>query len=30
VHVIHEGRITKTGDKSIAQEIENNGYKNLI
>ena len=30
VHVINEGKITKSGDKSIAQEIEKNGYKNLI
>ena len=30
VHVIHEGRITKTGNISVAQEIEKNGYKNLI
>tara|TARA_Y100000590_G_scaffold421755_1_gene525785 strand:- start:296 stop:1036 length:741 start_codon:yes stop_codon:yes gene_type:complete len=30
VHVIYEGKITKSGDKSIAQEIEKNGYKNLI
>ncbi len=30
VHVINEGKITKTGDKSIAEEIEKNGYKNLI
>ena len=30
VHVINAGRITKSGDKSIAQEIEKNGYKNLI
>ena len=30
VHVISEGKITKSGDKSIAHEIEKNGYKNLI
>lgn len=30
VHVINQGKITKTGDKSIAEEIEKNGYKNLI
>tara|TARA_Y100000590_G_scaffold430170_1_gene543527 strand:- start:2343 stop:3083 length:741 start_codon:yes stop_codon:yes gene_type:complete len=30
VHVINQGKITKSGDKSLALEIENNGYKNLI
>jgi len=30
VHVINDGKITKSGDRSIAQEIEVNGYKNLI
>ncbi len=30
VHVLHNGKIVKTGDKSIATEIEENGYKNLI
>ena len=30
VHVINNGKITHSGDKSIAQEIEKNGYKNLI
>jgi len=30
VHVISNGRITRSGDKSIAEEIERNGYKNLI
>ena len=30
VHVMSEGRITKSGDKSIAEEIEKNGYQNLI
>ena len=30
VHVINNGKITKSGDISIAKEIEINGYKNLI
>ena len=30
VHVLHEGSIVKTGDKSIATEIEKSGYKNFI
>ena len=30
VHVLHDGRIIKTGDISIAKEIEANGYKNII
>ena len=30
VHVLHDGKIIKTGDKSLAREIESNGYKNLI
>tara|TARA_Y100000590_G_scaffold354367_1_gene407657 strand:- start:1569 stop:2315 length:747 start_codon:yes stop_codon:yes gene_type:complete len=30
VHVLYEGKIVKSGDKSIAKEIETNGYKNLI
>ena len=30
VHVMHNGKIVKKGDKSIAKEIEANGYKNLI
>ena len=30
VHVLHEGKIVKTGDSSIAKEIEAHGYKNLI
>ena len=30
VHVLHQGNIVKTGDKSIATEIEKNGYKNFI
>ena len=30
VHVMSQGKITKSGDKSIAKEIELNGYKNLI
>ncbi len=29
VHVIKDGTIVKTGDKSIAQQIETEGYKNL-
>jgi len=29
VHVIKNGTIVKTGDKSIAQQIETEGYKNL-
>jgi len=30
VHVMSEGKITKSGDKSVAEEIEKNGYQNLI
>ncbi len=30
VHVLHQGNIVETGDKSIATEIEKNGYKNFI
>ena len=30
VHILHEGHIIKSGDISIAKEIETNGYKNLI
>jgi len=30
VHVLHKGKIVKTGDKSIATEIEKNGYKSFI
>jgi len=29
VHVLDKGKIIKTGDKSIAKDIENNGYDNL-
>ena len=29
VHIIKDGTIVKTGDKSIAQQIETEGYKNL-
>ena len=28
IHVMKEGRIIKSGDRSIAQQIEENGYKN--
>ena len=30
VHVINQGKITRTGGKSLALEIEKDGYKNLI
>lgn len=30
VHVLHNGKIIKTGDKSLAKEIENRGYEWLI
>jgi len=30
VHVLHKGNIVETGDKSIAIEIEKNGYKKFI
>ena len=29
IHVMKEGRIIKSGDKSIAEQIEENGYKNF-
>jgi Fe-S cluster assembly ATP-binding protein len=29
VHVMKDGKIIKSGDKSIAQQIEDNGYKNF-
>ena len=29
VHVMRDGKIIKSGDKSIAKQIENEGYKNL-
>jgi Fe-S cluster assembly ATP-binding protein len=29
VHVMHKGRIIKSGDKSLAKEIDLSGYKNL-
>ena len=30
VHVLHDGRIIKTGDKSLALELEKKGYDWLI
>lgn len=30
VHVLHNGKIIKTGDKNLIFEIEKNGYKNII
>ena len=29
IHVMKNGRIIKSGDKSIAQQIEDDGYKNF-
>jgi len=29
VHVLADGRIVKTGDKSLALELEEHGYENL-
>ena len=29
VHVINNGRIVKSGDKSLAEKIDKSGYKNL-
>ena len=28
VHILVDGKIVKTGDKELAKEIEENGYKN--
>ena len=30
VHILYEGKIIKTGDKSLALEIENDGYDKFI
>ena len=30
VHVMNNGTIVKSGDKSVAKNIELNGYKNLV
>tara|TARA_Y100000590_G_scaffold113467_1_gene129360 strand:+ start:651 stop:1397 length:747 start_codon:yes stop_codon:yes gene_type:complete len=30
VHILHEGKIIKSGNISLAAEIEDNGYKNIV
>ena len=30
VHVLYQGRVIKSGDKSLAQELETNGYADII
>ena len=30
VHILHEGKICRSGDKDLAKEIEKNGYDRLI
>jgi len=30
VHVLHEGKIFKTGNKSLAKELEDRGYENVL
>ena len=30
VHILHEGKILKTGDSSLAKELEDRGYENVL
>jgi len=30
VHILHEGKIIKTGDSSLAKELEDRGYENVL
>ena len=30
VHILANGRIVKSGDKSLALEVENNGYAGIV